>query len=715
MSVNFNSTYFQSFVDFAQRRVDANDAKAVISATVTQPLGGRKILAIDQSKTDSVHKWTRGFDEWKVNDDTRRLFKQSVALLFGGETKIPESVKKAMLLEDYNQGKPLTARRILAVNEAIKPFIEHFNEKLAEAKSAADTAYDKVNENDEDRAPDARFVTKAQVDGLVETAMKAVGEDRDALDVLARGNVMNGLLIRGDGALRSSADVAKKAKAILRNLDELRRAANGNPSVLAAGKIFLAQLNGKSVPDGMIAAMVRDALAADVSALKRLSASSSVRSIHKALNQFVATQVRIAEVSGAHEAMEGPDEKVAARDFVGLLLLAKCGVSGIRKIQAAMHSENAQKLCAIYSLIVNKNIDKEGLSSAAVEQTAIMAVRWRTNLGQLKIAADALMGLPDDQLDAVDDFKDEFDYEEFGAGRIAEDIVEAGKAEARRVHDEFVQKVVDGKSEGADALRQVYGHRIGPEAYEPTEKINGSSRRNASAMLNWNIASECRKIAKGDWAKTIFAKDLKRMAGSLKLGDVVLSDDFKTARDQIASFVTKGAKTTYDALSKVEKGKAHVVMGLLSQETGKAAFDGQLQSLDPKNARPPVVTTSDQEADTREIKLTIGDDGSLTMQFHGVQHLQAIMTDPGSGKPVTTFVGAGSTIDAHLDLKIHGEEFNRLASLDYTKFDDTRANEIMADKNAENKLPEAEKSFAKEFRFADLSTGLRVGLKATIN
>ena len=102
-SVNFNSTYFQSFVDFAQQRVGANDAKAVISATITQPLGGRKILAIDQSKTDSVHKWTRGFDEWKVNDDTRKLFKQAVALLFGGETKIPESVKKAMLLEDLHR------------------------------------------------------------------------------------------------------------------------------------------------------------------------------------------------------------------------------------------------------------------------------------------------------------------------------------------------------------------------------------------------------------------------------------------------------------------------------------------------------------------------------------------------------------------------------------------------------------------------------------
>ena len=39
--------------------------------------------------------------------------------MFGGEANIPDSVKDAMLLADYNQGKPLTARRILAVKVAI--------------------------------------------------------------------------------------------------------------------------------------------------------------------------------------------------------------------------------------------------------------------------------------------------------------------------------------------------------------------------------------------------------------------------------------------------------------------------------------------------------------------------------------------------------------------------------------------------------------------
>ena len=39
--------------------------------------------------------------------------------MFGGEAKIPESVKKAMLLGDYGDGRPLTARRIMAVKDAI--------------------------------------------------------------------------------------------------------------------------------------------------------------------------------------------------------------------------------------------------------------------------------------------------------------------------------------------------------------------------------------------------------------------------------------------------------------------------------------------------------------------------------------------------------------------------------------------------------------------
>ncbi len=53
------------------------------------------------------------------NNVTRELFKSAVAEMFGGEDRIPESVRDSMKMNDYGKGRPLTARRILAVKEAI--------------------------------------------------------------------------------------------------------------------------------------------------------------------------------------------------------------------------------------------------------------------------------------------------------------------------------------------------------------------------------------------------------------------------------------------------------------------------------------------------------------------------------------------------------------------------------------------------------------------
>ena len=110
---------FQSFVDFALKMNKSGLGTAIASATVTRPLQGRKVLTVEASEGDSVHKFRRTGDEYYVNDNTRSIFKKAVASMFGGESKIPASVKKAMLLDDYNAGRPLTARRILAVKAAI--------------------------------------------------------------------------------------------------------------------------------------------------------------------------------------------------------------------------------------------------------------------------------------------------------------------------------------------------------------------------------------------------------------------------------------------------------------------------------------------------------------------------------------------------------------------------------------------------------------------
>ena len=51
LDINGYNATFKSFVDFAQQRVNANDAKAVAEAQIQTPLGGRKIVAVTQTMT----------------------------------------------------------------------------------------------------------------------------------------------------------------------------------------------------------------------------------------------------------------------------------------------------------------------------------------------------------------------------------------------------------------------------------------------------------------------------------------------------------------------------------------------------------------------------------------------------------------------------------------------------------------------------------------
>ena len=119
MTINA-SVQFDSFLDFAQKSMEAGSSKAVARADAVVPgtNGGYATRTI-VAAPDKAFKLSRSITDKAKNDIARTLFQKSVIDMFGGEDKIPESVKEAMLLKDYGEGKPLTARRIMAVKQAI--------------------------------------------------------------------------------------------------------------------------------------------------------------------------------------------------------------------------------------------------------------------------------------------------------------------------------------------------------------------------------------------------------------------------------------------------------------------------------------------------------------------------------------------------------------------------------------------------------------------
>ena len=73
-----------------------------------------------------------------ANDAARDAFQDAIIEIFGGNDKVPQAVQDAMKLDDYGKGKPLTARRINAVKDAINKTVE--DDIKAQAKSGELTA-----------------------------------------------------------------------------------------------------------------------------------------------------------------------------------------------------------------------------------------------------------------------------------------------------------------------------------------------------------------------------------------------------------------------------------------------------------------------------------------------------------------------------------------------------------------------------------------------
>ena len=692
---------FQSFVNFAQAaHADGKDkqiARIEIGPLLPPEKEGLYSRAIVAASGDKVAPLWRSQANKEANNEARTLFRQVVIDMFGGISNVPKNVMDAMLMKDFDVGKPLTARRILAVQAEVAKASAQFDTALAAAKESCAGVYDKYAIYEGHQARSSHAVPKGNLDRMVETAVKTALKDKDALEVVTKN--LPKILVQGDAKLRSLDSVQSKVAELVQNVEELRTASAGNKDFFKAGLLMLNALCGKSVKPGMIASIIHDVNAANIGDIKKLSGSSSGVAIHKAVEQFTRLQEELAVSSGAEAACEGSDEKVAMRDFIANLVVAKCGHSAAAKIQPSLNSENAQKLSYIYSRFESGKYPKDGISKGIQAHISIMASRATSMLNQLKLVVDTLMGIDENKFVCVKEFSGDFDTGDFGAGKIFGDLKAAAKRESTKALESTVPLFIQGNGPAADAIRGIVIDRIGPEPNEdPKDTIYVEANRNIKAMMNWTICAGAKTFAMGGSKKSIFARDLARDLKVMLPGNKRLSNDFDKALDELADFITKGAKKSFAELDAKEKNKVYIVTSLLSQETGKAAFDGQFMAFDSDNFFQPIVTGSDQDTDEREFKLSFSNNGNLVLGFEATQNLQVVIVGKSSGKTATAVTPPGSTAKSNIEYEISAKEFDRLSGLDFTKFNDDATHAHMAQKTGKNKIKGIPGTFAKEFQ-----------------
>lgn len=120
MAIQFNAD-FNRFVEFATAQ--RASGKAIADAANGKFNVGGLARNVTIASGDKVGAWSRSQTAKDVNNVTRDIFRNAVANMFGGESKIPASVKKAMEMKNFDgSGRPLTAKRIMNVKVAIDQY-----------------------------------------------------------------------------------------------------------------------------------------------------------------------------------------------------------------------------------------------------------------------------------------------------------------------------------------------------------------------------------------------------------------------------------------------------------------------------------------------------------------------------------------------------------------------------------------------------------------
>ena len=661
MAIDFSNTSFQKFASFAESV--SRGTRVTFETQAGGAPGNFTVKALNN--WDFVGNVKRGAAKRLVNDQVRALFLDAVGSLFGGQENIPDHVKKAMEMHNFNKGKPLTARRIIAVKKAIEDIRNplsymSYPENLDSAVQELKTKVSPMNE---------RF-NAADVSKLVDAMIKEAGEDLDLLNFLAKCDVTS-LLNAGGGQLRSEESVKKTVAALKANIEELRTASGADKSLFYMGLRCLSSKSGKPKPfnPGVISEIVSQVRKADISAFSKLSASSGFMQIHNGVSQY---SMHVSDIMRNTKALEsfgktfGRDEIQNVRKFIGGLLIARCSESAQSSILAALQSNTSLKLQAHYAALQYDNRMEEDLGVNLAAACSRLAQDCSDDIY-------VISGLLHDNEEPLNQRLEEV---KTVAPNLFNDVMRLAKNKVAADANAMIKDYVSGNGQGSDIVKEAFDSAIkGFGLYkDPMAMVKMRMSQIARNGLHDNIKNIAKSFADDEAAALAdFDQGLRRILnnGSITIGGVTLDSKVKVddAVDQIAKFV---AKKSFSSLNDQEKNKVFVVMSLITQGTVQMLSKDVFKALD---ARPGVgmadldtpFTVVDDGIGQSKLTMTIDMDerGDLSVEAKLVNNVSTVLKGSGA-EPTeedTHRPTLGRTITTDFNLKLPNSSLNNYGNM----------------------------------------------------
>ena len=754
LDINGYNASFNAFVKFADDSMRTNGkAVARFGEGGAQPLGGRTIVAVDP-KTDKVGKIGRSLEQKDFNNKVRTAFRNAIIDMFGGENNIPASVKKAMLMSDYGKGKPLTARRIIAVKTAIDAHLSAPPDKLDVQVLGRTVTFEKWH-------------YEGLVAAMPESQRPRGLEGRAQLADMIR----NTLADRIENGLR----ILQEVRAGM-GFRHVASAANVADLTFALHAIGLS--NGDKFKEGSFSVSDADGNLArwlDTSDEVYLRESSHLKAYQKMTVDGHRNILRGIDVRGGQNGLLAgmrtvhygtiPDLKTPDGNGPNRRLFLKCESHGCfhnplsKEDEAAgmtpnMHQREArdgdwsEAILHTFSFLGTRGADPTAGGARKEHMTAGMKAALKGAVDKLKAAGRADLAeqltarnvekggsalLFDNLFKAIDGEPENVVLQE-----VVNDLIAAAKADIGDKHGDAIARLgnevmvdeadleafapnpVPFQIKGAaaqqitDVLMDNSDLRNDPDA---TSKLRSRMNAIAKSEITVHIADQIgvKLLGKGkdgtpfvDLGKmdTSFDKDIMRDVGWTIDGRPVPKDP-KVARDMLARFVSGNENATYDATydeaDNELKTKVHILMGCMHQGVSACAMEGTGFAFNDKPdpfARLSGNEHPDGGKKTQSFALTRDDSGNIVID-HKVHFAGGVLMQitNGGDRLLQKKTDKNGGMDYGIKITIPQADLDRLGSADWTHYDPKQVDKALGDTDLPNRFSTAENLVPDRFRF----------------
>ena len=711
--IDLNNANFKMFTSFATSAPKEN-TRATLSAINTPDGKVRTIKA--STNWDFVGNIGRSASKEKLNNDVRTLFLNTIADMFGGIDKIPQDLKEVMKMNDFGKGKPLTARRIRAVQSAVEQAAAKFAEDVNSLKTFTNSTdfTSRIKDFDEDK--------KATLDSRVNLVLDEIGNDLGLIEILKQPKAIRRLLLSGDGNIRSAESVKAKIDELKASLAELRNMAGNDKRLYEAGLRGIGYFAecGKIFPQGVLTSIIGLIKNANLNDVAKMSPRCSVLQMHKGLMQFTNALEEIRFKSNVMRTFTDGvmgEEIVNARRAIAYMLFGNLKPSAMQSIQRCLSSQVTGKITNVYgSFAFGEELFPQDTNQVQKNEMQKQAKNYSMSISLLKEMTEDYLG--SDGQDVAQEIETEVTSSL--QRNILRDLDASATISIEQQEWVIADRFVQGSAPEGDGLRNAVleslnGTQLGAVEGFLLNDMNAS----VGGLLNIHIVDSCSQMATKGVADSLFAKNLPNIAAgkvTVTVGTEKLSGDLQTAMNQIARFVSGKEDATYESLEPEMKTKAHVVMSILTEQTSKDAFEGTSMSFSDDVNKVPFNVVGDESKDKATFNLSFDKDGQLVVKHEYFKAVRTTLPEGEEPKPtdLTKPAPDGRFIKTEFTYTMKGSEFKRIAKLDFSKVDTTNAHNML-DSDTKSKAEKAAKNLPLGFTFGRGDVTCRARFKAEMN